>query len=302
MDTALSGDEEEPNERLDKAWKILCSKFPGFHARLLNLSGDPVTRRAIVKQMTLGADSVRSADTSTVKRGVPKWLLKDPLAPLEPPLPNATSKAHRGLVHPAFATGLTPMTKAANTSTWTQVLEGEIHLTGDQLPGFIFPCGQIFPIDKPLDDPAWADVLENACKGEVCLRSAKAIYQGPEAALEGDGFHKGKPGNASIIGLSTFTPRTVANVITQVRFGLSSMAEWNKMEGDHFDYEEFFWTIHDLFKDEELGASIISLWNKVVFGNAKPSNAGPAASGPSALSIIQAARAAKKAAAAPAAP
>lgn len=104
---------------------------------------------------------------------------------------------------------------------------------------------------------------------------------GPEAALEGDGYHKGRPGNASIIGLLTFCPRTIAGVATQVRrvhqssitltgwnfqvyFGLSSKQEWYKTEGSHFDYEEFFWTIYDLFDDEEWGKGIITLWNKYV--------------------------------------
>jgi hypothetical protein len=75
-------------------------------------------------------------------------------------------------------------------------------------------------------------VLDNALKGEVPLRvwvlsvsemlltlhqAAKAIFMGPDAALEGDGYHKGRPGNASIIGLVTFTPRTIAWVVAQVR-------------------------------------------------------------------------------------
>ncbi|KAJ7837871.1 hypothetical protein B0H14DRAFT_3870283 [Mycena olivaceomarginata] len=55
-DTALSGDEGETDQRLEDAWKILCQKFPGFHQYMLELTKDPTTRRAIVKQMTLGMD------------------------------------------------------------------------------------------------------------------------------------------------------------------------------------------------------------------------------------------------------
>lgn len=50
----------------------------------------------------------------------------------------------------------------------------------------------------------------------MVFQAAKAIYMGPDAALEGDGYHKGKPGNASIIGMTSFTPRTIAGVVTQV--------------------------------------------------------------------------------------
>jgi hypothetical protein len=47
-------------------------------------------------------------------------------------------------------------------------------------------------------------------------QSAKAIYMGPDSALERDGYHKGRPGKASIIGMKTFTRRVIAGVITQV--------------------------------------------------------------------------------------
>ncbi|KAJ7815854.1 hypothetical protein B0H14DRAFT_3744970 [Mycena olivaceomarginata] len=240
MDTALSGDEGEPNPRLEEGWKILCGKFPGFHQYLLELSKEPTTRRAIVKQMSLD------------------WLLEDPVDKLEPPLPNKKEKIHRGLAHPAFARALTPMVWEANESTWTEIVEGEKQITADQLPIFIFPCAQ----------------------------AAKAIYMGPDAALEGDGYHKGKPGNASIIGMTSFTPRTIAGVVTQVRFALSSKQDWSKRDGE-FDYEAFFWMVHDLlFEDTDLADDIIGL------GITRTT-----ASGPSALAQIKAARTAHKQAA-----
>ena len=48
-----------------------------------------------------------------------------------------------------------------------------------------------------------------------CFKAAKAIFMGPSADLEADGYHKGRPGNASIIGLDTFTPRIISGVVTQ---------------------------------------------------------------------------------------
>ncbi|KAK7037070.1 hypothetical protein R3P38DRAFT_3311649 [Favolaschia claudopus] len=286
-----------------------CWKFSGFHEYLLELSRDPTTRRAV---MTLGMDSVRSADTSTCKKGVPLWLLEDPTSPLDPPLASVKDKTHRGLAHPAFARALTPMDWEATDSVWQQVLEGERQLLSDQLPRFIFPCSQEFPVGKP---PAWGAVLEHACKGEVCLRSAKAIFMGPDAALEGDGYHKGKPGNATIIGmtedihptnhrwgrnsgiLSLYPPMLVSLIESQVRFALSSRQDWIKLDGD-FDYEEFFWTIYGLFDDQDFADNIIALWNKAVFGAAKARVAAPAtAAGRSSLAQIKAARALQKAAA-----
>ncbi|KAJ7482324.1 hypothetical protein B0H11DRAFT_2232533 [Mycena galericulata] len=270
MDSALSGDEEKPNPRLAEAWKILSQKFPGFHEYLLSLSTQPAVLRAIVRQMTSGAESVRQQDTATVKIGVPSWLHKDTTTALDPPLPSLKSKTHRGMAHPTFAQRLTPMKWPAVADTYKDIVAGTKKLTGSLLPGFIFPLDQVFPIGVELKDPVWLAVLGNACKGEILLRAAKAIFMGPDAALEGDGYHRGRPGNAKIIGMSTFSSRIISGVVTQVYFGLSSKQEWNKKDGLHFDYEQLFWTIYDLFNDDEDWAKeVIDLWNKIVLGQLK---------------------------------
>ncbi|KAJ6506492.1 hypothetical protein C8R45DRAFT_508297 [Mycena sanguinolenta] len=291
----MSGDEGETDPRLDEAWKILWGKFPGFHEYLLSQSTEPTIIRATTQQMTQGMESSRQQDTSTVKSGIVRWLHKDPTTPLDTPLPNLKSKTHRGMAHPTFAQRLMPMEWAADDVTLQEIVEGKKVLTGSQLPGFIFPLDQVFPVGTDLEDPVWEDVLRNALKGEVLLRAAKAIFMGPSADLEADGYHKGRPGNASIIGLDTFTRRVIAGVTTQVYFGLSSMQEWNKKDGEHFNYEEFFWTIHDLFDDagEEWGKEIIALWDRVVLGKAQPVTR--AESGLSALQRLKAARAARAA-------
>ncbi|KAJ7443388.1 hypothetical protein B0H11DRAFT_1931747 [Mycena galericulata] len=303
MDTAMSGDEADPDPKLDRAWRILCLKFPGFHEYMLELSRKPVIRRAIAKQIATGMDSVRSADTANLKRIIPRLLYKDPTTPLDPPLPNLTSKAHRGMAHPEFAKALTPIEWDAVASTYLDIDGGDKQLTADKLPRFIFPLDQEFPVGTKSDDPAWVPVFDNALKGEILLRSAKAIYMGPDAALEGDGFHKGRPGNASIIGMTTFDSRAIAGLCTQVYFALSSKQEWGKTDGD-FDYEDFFWTIHGLFDDEVWGQGIIDLWNKVVLGtSSKPKPAATAGeAGPSHLQQMKAARAALRAAEAEPAP
>ncbi|KAJ7104786.1 hypothetical protein C8R44DRAFT_807885 [Mycena epipterygia] len=298
MDAAMSGDEGETDERLATAWKILWQKFPGFHEYLLSLSTEPVILRAVVAQITAGVEAVRQQDTSTVKAGTPRWLHKDPATPLDPPLINLKSKTHRGQAHPTFAQRLTPMEWAANESTYQDIVEGKKLPTGAHLPGFVFPLDQVFPVGVSLNDPIWLDVLSNALKGEIPLRAGKAIFMGPSADLEGDGYHKGRPGNAKIIGLVTFTPRVIAWVVTQVYFALSSKQEWGKKDGEHFDYEEFFWTIHDLFgDDEEWAKEIIAFWDRVVLGTVSQATTA-AESGPSTLAQLKAARAAAKHAAA----
>ncbi|KAJ7799439.1 hypothetical protein B0H14DRAFT_2903029 [Mycena olivaceomarginata] len=143
-------------------------------------------------------------------------------------------------------------------------------------------------------------VLDNALEGEVPLQAAKAIFMGPDAALEGDRYHKSRPGNASIIGLVTFTPRTIAWVVAQVYFALSSKQDWYKTEGDHFSYKKFFWTICGLPDDKQWGNEIIALWNRVMLGTVAVAAPVAAACGPSNLEHVKAARARKHAAGAPA--
>ncbi|KAJ6552168.1 hypothetical protein B0H10DRAFT_2126112 [Mycena sp. CBHHK59/15] len=261
---------------------------------MLTLSHQPLIRRAICKQIAKGMEGARADDTSTLKYRIGNWVMKDPKEEaLHPALPVSKSKAHRGLAHPVFASYLTPIEWADNANTYLDITEGRKRLSGSQLPRCVFPIGQVFPLHQPLEDPAWTTVLENALKGEVVLRCAKAIFMGPESALEADGYHKGREANASIIGMTTFTPRTIAWVVVLVYFALSSKEEWNKTDRD-FDYEEYFWTIYSLFDDKEASQEIIDLWNKVVLGAVVLQTPAPSTTGPSHLERLKAARAVSK--------
>ncbi|KAF8160350.1 hypothetical protein K438DRAFT_1985779 [Mycena galopus ATCC 62051] len=235
-------------KHLDEAWKILWGKFPGFHELLLVLSNQPATRRAL----TTGLEGVRSDDTATLKRKIPLWLNKDK-SPLDPPLASLGTKSHCGFAHPVFAKLLTPMEWPATESTWADILNGTKHVTSVHLPAFLFPLDQ--EVTMMMCCLAIWCITAGAIPTIMHMKTLRAILMGPEAALEGDGYHKGRPGNASIIGLTTFSPRVIAWVVVQY-----------KSEGKHFDYEVFFWTICDLFDDDEWGGDIISLWNRVVLG------------------------------------
>ncbi|KAJ7825997.1 hypothetical protein B0H14DRAFT_3468080 [Mycena olivaceomarginata] len=246
-DCTMSGDEEEMDERLAKAY--LVSWLPRINS---------------------GIKAMRAEDTSTLKPRIHLYLNKDPTTPLDPVLPNLKDKIHRGRAHPVFALLLTLIHWEATDITYNEIFEGVKTVTGFHIPQFIFPINQVFPINTTADDPAWLDVLDNTCKGEICLRSAKAIYIGPDSVLEHDGYHKGQPGKANIISMKIFTCRVIAGVITQIHFALSTKQEWHKTDSD-FDYEQFFWKIYSLFNNEDWAEGIITLWNKVVLGAVKVS-------------------------------
>ncbi|KAJ6464942.1 hypothetical protein C8R45DRAFT_1107176 [Mycena sanguinolenta] len=257
-DAAMSGDEAEVNERLAEGYEILWHKFPGFREFLLKLTNRPVECRAFESQLHASIEAVRSDDTATLKSRVHLYLLKDPSLPLEPPLANLKEKTYRGRAHPVFARLLMPIDWPADDATTQEILEGQQQVTGTELPRLIFPLDQEFPVDEPMNQPVWLPVLNNALTSEVCLRSAKALMMGPDSALERDGYHKGRAGKASIIGLQSFTRRVICWIVTQVHFVLTSKQDWHKIDGD-FNYKDFYWTIYGLFDDEEFAQKIIDL-------------------------------------------
>ncbi|KIK31509.1 hypothetical protein CY34DRAFT_103188, partial [Suillus luteus UH-Slu-Lm8-n1] len=94
----------------------------------------------------------------------------------------------------------------------------------------------------------------------------KAVFTSPSSAkdVEGDGdgadviqnnrrarksFNtiKVKKHVAQIIKMEKVTPRSIAYIICQVRFGLSSVTSWRTVDGD-FDYVQFWRTIVDFFE------------------------------------------------------
>ena len=51
----------------------------------------------------------------------------------------------------------------------------------------------------------------------IFYQVAKHIFQGPSAALEHPGYHRGKRGNASLMGMISMTPHAIAYVAVQVK-------------------------------------------------------------------------------------
>ena len=106
---------------------------------------------------------------------------------------------------------------------------------------------------------------------------AKHLFQGPSTAVEQPGAHRGKQGNASLSGLTSMTPHTIAYVAIQVcnklfffhsinvgteqaHFAMSPTSTWANIDGP-FSYSDFYWRIVGLFEDEEEAATLINFYN-----------------------------------------
>ncbi|KAJ7222644.1 hypothetical protein GGX14DRAFT_388422, partial [Mycena pura] len=113
-DTALSGDEDDEdfNPRFAEEYRILNKNIAGFHEKILKSKS--MLRRGISKLISEGIGDVRSDDTATLKRLIPDLVTINPSTPLDPPLADKKSKAHRGFAHPVFAALLTPIDWHAN--------------------------------------------------------------------------------------------------------------------------------------------------------------------------------------------
>ncbi|KAJ7198060.1 hypothetical protein C8J57DRAFT_1545726 [Mycena rebaudengoi] len=95
-------------------------------------------------------------------------------------------------------------------------------------------------------------------EGHTFRAAMKQIYQGPYAALQADGYNRGKAGNAALNGISALTLRDVAYVAIQVRFALLSVQNWSTSDGD-FSHSDFYWNVIDSLSGE--GAEIIQQLN-----------------------------------------
>ncbi|KAJ7793948.1 hypothetical protein B0H14DRAFT_2622324 [Mycena olivaceomarginata] len=112
----------------------------------------------------------------------------------------------------------------------------------------------MYPKGHMYDD---LDIEDKLLEGHLPIAAAKQIYQGPSAALQTPGYHRGKAGNAARNGqerLGRATSRTSAH----------SLGSWSADNGS-FSYQDFYWSIVDLFQGGE-GQAILDIFNYHVFG------------------------------------
>jgi len=238
-------------------WKLICSVIPGFCIDMLALAKQRKVRKAACQHISKGANAVRSDDTASLKVSIPEYLLLNVKDVLSPPMLSKTKvKNDRGFYHPVTAALLSPVKYPKDPLTIEGIRAGTLPVTAQLLPSFLFPDGHVY-------DPN--DISLNVLRGHVMIRVAKHLFQGPSTALEQPGAHRGKQGNASLCGLTTMTPHTIAYVAIQARFAMTSTSTWANIDGP-FSYSDFYWRIVGLFEDEEEAADIIKFYNHHVFG------------------------------------
>ncbi|KAJ7052991.1 hypothetical protein C8F01DRAFT_1261165 [Mycena amicta] len=241
--------EESPEAQTMTAdWRWFCGRFLNLQQTILSVSSSLKTIEDIAEQISTGMDSARNDDRNTL-RGCIMAIIKQPQLAKE-------QRGFRSVHTSALLLPLSLVHRAGEPSLHDEVVDGRVRIVSEQLPAFLFPPGQ-------KND---ASLLANLLTSDILIQAAKVVYHGPGAMFSGDGCRgKGKDGNAERIGLKAFTPRLVAYVACQVRFALSSVTTYNKIDGQ-FDYEKFFNYILKALGRQETEERVVALFNRRVLG------------------------------------
>ncbi|KAG1896065.1 uncharacterized protein F5891DRAFT_959310, partial [Suillus fuscotomentosus] len=204
-----------------------------------------------------GVDAARGDDTSTLKDLVATWV-NETFHPSH--LLNSGDKQMCGFAHDACGKLLCPA-----EWDWSQecVKAGIRNRTSDYIisenswPLFVY---ENYSVNS-------RDLEQGLFRSKILVQAFKATFTSPSSAKEadddGDGADilennrcarralnqvKVKMCIASIINMRKVTPCSIAYVICQVCFALSSVSSWCTVDGD-FDYEAFCNNILDFFED-----------------------------------------------------
>lgn len=237
----------------------------------------------MLKMLRRGADSARGDDTSKLKGLVSEWINRE-FKP-NPPV-DTDDKNLRGFTHDACGRLLCPAELDWNNPTVRSGIrnrsDGHI-ITDLSFPTFLYEKYTVNP----------DDLEEGLFKGKILIQSFKAVFTSPSSAkdTEGDGdgadiiennrrarrSSKGlkvKKHVAQIIKMEKVTARSLAYIVCQVRFALSSVTSWRSFDGD-FDYVQFWRTIVDFFErppGRDAGRRVDRLlewWTRKVFGRSR---------------------------------
>ncbi|KAG1863506.1 hypothetical protein C8R48DRAFT_833896 [Suillus tomentosus] len=271
-------DSTADQNRLQRGYVALTQVLPWIHEKLAQLDSDDA--EDMLKKIKRGADAARGDDTSTLKDLVAAWV-NETFHPSH--LLNSGDKQTRGFAHDACGKLLCPA-----EWDWSQecVKAGIRNRTSDYIisenswPLFVY---ENYSVNS-------RDLEQGLFRSKILVQAFKATFTSPSSAKEADGDGDGadilennrrarralnqvkvKTCVASIINMRKVTPRSIAYVICQVRFALSSVSSWRTVDGD-FDYEAFCNNILDFFEDvpgpvaRRRVNTLLEWWTRKVFG------------------------------------
>ncbi|KAI0065196.1 hypothetical protein BV25DRAFT_1913815 [Artomyces pyxidatus] len=220
----------------------------------------------IIPWMNKGISGSRSDDAYRLKLAVPKYASADPNNPEKYLAISAESKDGRGFKHERLGRLLCPARDVARYDEDTararqDILRGDIRVTGNRLPTFIYENEEYDP----------DDMMKGAFRGAYFINCYKDIMTTPSSVRDGDSdSSKGhKKDNAELAGMTSVNVESAAYMLMQGRFALTDEKHWVIKRGI-FNYEELYLKALELFKiDEEWTKETLAYLNKQVFGDEK---------------------------------
>ncbi|KAG2744290.1 hypothetical protein P692DRAFT_20744294, partial [Suillus brevipes Sb2] len=233
------------------------------------------------QMLKAGADGARGDDTSKLKNLVSEWVNREfkPDPPVDPDDKHTrgfTNDACGRLLCPAELDWSNPVVRAGIRD------RSDGHIVTDlSFPTFLYEGYKANP----------DDLEEGLFKGKILVQGFKAVFTSPSSAkdIEGDGDGadiiqnnrrakktfsgeiKVKKHVAQIINMEKVGPRSIAYIVCQVRFALSSVTSWRSVDGD-FDYVQFWRTIVDFFERapgreaHRRVERLLEWWTRKIFG------------------------------------
>ncbi|KIK37451.1 hypothetical protein CY34DRAFT_92709, partial [Suillus luteus UH-Slu-Lm8-n1] len=266
------------HDRLQIGYMTLTKTMRWFHQKATEV--DVGEYADMLKMLRQGADAARGDDTSKLKPLVSEWVNREfkPDPPVDP-----DDKHSRGFINDACGRLLCPSELDWNNSAVKAGIRDRAD--GYTVTDMSFPA---FVYEKYTENPD--DLEDGLFKGKILLQAFKAVFTSPSSAkdVEGDGdgadviisnrrarksFNtiKVKKHVAQIIKMEKVTPRSIAYIVCQVRFALSSVTSWRSIDGD-FDYVHFWRIIVDFFemppgREARLRSDkLLEWWTRKVFG------------------------------------
>ncbi|KAG1865087.1 hypothetical protein C8R48DRAFT_772790 [Suillus tomentosus] len=262
-------------DHLQYGYILLAQVLPWLHEKLAELDIDDCE-----KMKKRGADAARGDDTSTLKDLVATWLNED----FHPPkLLRSDDKQSRGFLHDISGKLLCP----AEWDWGDDIVKAGIR---DRTSDYIV-SENLWPLFLYEGYKVNGNNLEQGLfKSKIMVQAFKAVFTSPSSAKDADRDGNGpdvlennrrarqqlnqakvKTCVASIINMRKVTPRSLAHVVCQVRFALSSVSSWRTVDGD-FDYEAFWNHVVDFFEDvpgpvaQRRVTKLLEWWTRKIFG------------------------------------
>ncbi|KAG2741807.1 hypothetical protein P692DRAFT_20751236, partial [Suillus brevipes Sb2] len=200
--------------------------------RLMQGGNDEVD--AVAELLTKGASGARGDDTKSLKGSVLDWITPKGQN-LIPPLARNV-KVDRGFHHERTGALLCPAgLDWSNSETKAKLKSGEIIVTGDQWPLFLYADYHYDP-----EDP-WNGLFRSVllvCAYRHVFTSPSSMDKEPRAT---------RSGNARIHGMTRVTLPSIAYIATQIRFALTSSPVFSRTD-TVTDSERFYSSVLDISK------------------------------------------------------